>query len=134
MVEFMEVLASNEKEDLEFKFEVKVSAHAFNRWYNRECCDSAQAKKPVSELATFIANNKKVQESLCLLYADGDYNVLVGKGYSVGFQHNNIFYVTKLREDGLIIVTVHNMVTMTREFTMKPGEYYFDSDFNLRVS
>lgn len=125
---------SNKKENLEFALNVTSTAHATNRWYGREGCDGTLLKTPTSELATFIEKNKKVQESLCVLYADGDYNVLVKKGYTIGFQHNNIAYVTKLKEDEILIVTVHNLVTMRREFDMRPGDYYFDSEFNLRVS
>ena len=134
MLEFVEVSISNEKENLEFVLNVKTSAHAISRWYGRECCDGTLMKNPISELATFITNNKKVQESLCVLYADGDYNVLVKTGYTIGFQHNNIAYVTKLKEDEIFIITVYNLVSMRREFDMRPGDYYFDSEFNLRVS
>jgi len=128
------IAISNPKEELNFALEVRATTHAINRWYCRECCDSTQTKNLISELATFIENNKKIQESLCSLYADGDYNVLTKQGYPIGFQQNHIFYVTNLKEDGLVIVTTHNLVSMRREFNMKPGEYYFDSDSNLKVS
>ncbi len=131
MVKF---IMENKEENLEFEIEVRITLHALNRWYNRENCDSSLSRNPVSELSNFIKNNKKIQESLCLLYADGDYDVLAKKGYPIGFQDNNIFYVTNLKEDGLVIVTTHNLVSMRREFNMKPGEYYFDSDSNLKVS
>lgn len=134
MVEFSKAVISNEEEALEFEIEIRITAHALNRWYNRECCDSTQLKNPVSELANLINSNKKIQEAVCVLYADGDYNILAKKGYPIGFKYDNIFYVTCLKEDGLVIVTTHNMVTMRREFIMKPGEYYFDSEFNLRVA
>lgn len=131
---FRSFIIRHQEEALEFVLDLRISAHALNRWNIREGCDSSLSKNPVSELANFIESSEKIQKALCVLYADGNYEVLTKKGYAIGFKHEHIFYVTCLKEDGLVIVTTHNTVAMRREFNMKPGEYYFDSEHNLRIA
>ena len=114
---------ANKAEGLSFSLNLRVSKHALlDRWNGREQLWGS-FRTPETDIFCLAENEPRFQEALCLLLADGDYKLLQNEGYVVGFQIRDVYYVTRLKEDELVVVTVHNMENRKTKFYLASGAY-----------